>query len=82
VLQAWDFLPGSNFVIEMQKAAGSARKTIAVLSPDYLDSAYAASEWAAAFARDPTSTQRKLIPVRVRECAPEGLLKPSCSLIW
>ena len=54
VLQAWDFVPGSNFVIEMQKAAGSARKTIAVLSPDYLNSAYAASEWAAAFSLAPT----------------------------
>jgi hypothetical protein len=75
VLQAWDFAPGSNFVVEMQNAAASARKTIAVLSPDYLNSAYATSEWAAAFALDPTSTQRKLIPVRVRECAPEGLLK-------
>jgi hypothetical protein len=75
VLQSWDFSPGSNFVIEMQKAAASARHTIAVLSPDYLNSAYATSEWAAAFALDPTSNQRRLIPVRVRACEPEGLLK-------
>jgi hypothetical protein len=74
LLQAWDFSPGSNFVIEMQKAAVGARKTIAVLSPDYLNSAYATAEWAAAFALDPTSAQRKLIPVRVRKCEPEGLL--------
>jgi hypothetical protein len=75
-LQAWDFLPGSNFVLEMQNAVARAQKTIAVLSPDYLTSAYAASEWAASYATDPTSTQRRLIPVRVRECTPEGLLKP------
>ncbi|MEA3325073.1 MAG: toll/interleukin-1 receptor domain-containing protein [Euryarchaeota archaeon] len=37
VLQAWDFRPGSNFVLEMQKAAENASRTIAVLSPDYLN---------------------------------------------
>src|ERR1039458_6130187 len=41
VLQSWDFSPDSNFVIEMQKAAASALHTIAVLSPDYLNSDYA-----------------------------------------
>lgn len=75
VLQAWDFAPGSNFVVEMQQASARAQRTIAVLSPDYLHSAYATSEWAAAFAVNPTGAQRKLIPVRVRDCAPEGLLK-------
>jgi hypothetical protein len=75
LLQAWDFFPGSNFVIEMQKAATKARRTIAVLSPDYLNSAYATAEWAAAFALDPDSSQGRLIPVRVRACEPEGLLK-------
>jgi hypothetical protein len=75
VLQSWDFSPDSNFVIEMQKAAASALHTIAVLSPDYLNSDYAKAEWAAAFALDPTSNQRRLIPVRVRACEPEGLLK-------
>ena len=54
VLQAWDFLaPGSNFVLEMQRAAVGASRTIAVLSPDYLTSHFAAPEWAAALAGDP-----------------------------
>ena len=33
VLQAWDFRPGTNFVHEMQAAATTAERTIAVLSP-------------------------------------------------
>src|ERR1044072_3105368 len=74
VLQAWDFLTGGNFVLDMQKAAKEAERTIAVLSPDYLTSEFAASEWAAAFAQDPTGKKGKLLPVRVRECEPEGLL--------
>lgn len=74
VLQAWDFVPGSNFVLEMQRATAAASRTIAVLSPDYLRSAYAQPEWAAAFAQDPEGMKRKLVPVMVRDCAPDGLL--------
>ncbi len=74
VLQAWDFLPGSNFVLDMDKAAGQAHRTIAVLSPDYLTSNFTPAEWAAAFAQDPTSQQGKLLPIRVRACTLSGLL--------
>jgi len=74
-LQKWDFRPGGNFVIEMQNAAAKADRTIAVLSPDYLESSFATPEWAAAFADDPMGSKLKLVPVRVRECDPNGLLK-------
>ena len=74
VIQAWDFRPGSNFMLDMQKAAEEADRTIAVLSPDYLESAYAQQEWASALAADPTGKGGKLLPVRVRECEPKGLL--------
>ena len=75
VMQATDFHAGSNFVLEMHKATNEAARTIAILSPDYLKSAFTAPEWAAAFAKDPTGASRKLLTVRVRECAPTGLLQ-------
>src|ERR1700722_9563612 len=68
VIQAWDFRPGSNFVLGMHKAANDAERTIMVLSPDYLNSAYSAPEWAAAFSSDPMGDGRKIVPVMVREC--------------
>ena len=74
-LQAWDFAAGSNFVLEMQRAAEEAARTIAVLSPAYLKSTFAAPEWAAAFAKDPEGFKRSLVPVRVEKCEPGGLLK-------
>ena len=74
-IQAWDFLPGSNFVVEMQKAASQCDRTIAVLSPDYLASMFTQAEWAVAFSVDPSGSKRKLIPVRVRMCEPPGLLR-------
>lgn len=74
VMQETDFAPGSNFVLEMDKSAKLAKRTLAVLSPDYLASSFTAPEWAEAFARDPKGDHRILIPVRVRECDLDGLL--------
>jgi len=74
VLQAWDFRPGSNFVIDMNLASVDAERTIAVLSPDYLATFFTQPEWAAAFAKDPTGEKGSLVPVRVRACDIEGLL--------
>lgn len=73
VVQALDFGAGANFVLEMDKAA-RAERTIAVLTPAYEESAFAAPEWAAAFVKDPQGTQRKLVPVRVADYKPGGLL--------
>ncbi|XGV97029.1 MAG: tetratricopeptide repeat protein [Leptolyngbya sp. BL-A-14] len=74
VIQAWDFRAGGNFVLDMQQAATETKCTIAVLSETYLKSEFTAPEWAAAFAQDPTGKKRILIPVRVKECTPTGLL--------
>jgi hypothetical protein len=73
-IEEWDFRAGGNFVVEMDRAAKTTRRTIAVLSPDYLAANFTQAEWAAAFARDPTGAQRVLLPVRVADCRPEGLL--------
>ncbi|HYP40269.1 MAG TPA: FxSxx-COOH system tetratricopeptide repeat protein [Chloroflexia bacterium] len=75
VIQAWDFRPGSDFVLEMDRATKEAERTIAVLSDDYLDAKYTHSEWSAAFARDPKGDKHTLVPVLVRKCKLEGLLK-------
>ena len=76
VIQAWDFLAGSNFVLEMQRAATEANQTIAVLSQKYLDSSFTQPEWAAAFAQDPQGKKQKLIPVRIAACELKGFLAP------
>ena len=49
VIQAWDFRPGANFVLEMHKAAEQTQKTIVVLSENYLKAEFTQPEWAAAF---------------------------------
>ncbi|MGH9754736.1 MAG: FxSxx-COOH system tetratricopeptide repeat protein [Blastocatellia bacterium] len=75
IIQAWDFGAGSDFIEEMDSASRKARRTIAVISPDYFKSQFTKSEWHVAFAEDATGEDRKLIPVRVRECDVEGLLR-------
>ena len=74
IIQAWDFRPGSNFVLAMQQAA-EAHRVVAVLSPDYLSAAYTQPEWAAAFAQDPRGSQGTLLPIRIRACQLPNLLR-------
>src|SRR5215475_9140736 len=69
VIQAWDFRPGSNFIVDMKDALESSSRTMPVYSPDYFRSAFSQDEWSAAFA------DRSLIPVRVRSCEIPKLLK-------
>ncbi len=71
ILQAWDFRPGSNFVLKMQEVSEKANRTIAVLSPNYLNADFTQPEWAAAFRRDPQGAKGILVPVMVRDCKRE-----------
>jgi hypothetical protein len=76
IIQERDFAAGSNFVSEMHTALQNAKRLILVLSPDFLQAKFPEAEWTAALASDPTGERRTVIPVRIRECRPEGLLKP------
>jgi TIR domain/CRISPR-associated protein NE0113 (Cas_NE0113) len=67
VFRPWDFRPGSNFVMEEDKALDHTKRIVMVLSPDYLAHQ---SEWTAVVVRNPDA----LLPVRVRECNPAGRL--------
>src|SRR4051812_26621738 len=73
-VQAWDFRPGANFVLEMHRAAELAERTVPVLSPSFLAARFTKPEWAAAFKDDPTGEERRVVPVRVTACEPRGLL--------
>jgi hypothetical protein len=75
LLQAWDIRPGSNFILEMDQAIATAARTIAILTPEFLGASFTKPEWAAALAADPTGAHGKLVPVRVKDCEPQGLLR-------
>jgi tetratricopeptide (TPR) repeat protein len=74
VIQAWDFRPGSDFLQQMHQVVQKAKRTIAVLSPAYLTSAFGGAEWRAVFAEDPSGERGLLLPVRVEEVNLPGLL--------
>jgi TIR domain len=74
LVQAWDFPPGTNWVKGMNDAIQRATRTIAVLSPAYLNSVYGEAEWQAAWHADPGGAGRKLLTVRVEACDRPGLL--------
>ncbi|WP_311984622.1 toll/interleukin-1 receptor domain-containing protein [Parafrankia sp. CH37] len=74
LVQAWDVLPGTNWVAGMDAGVARARRTVAVLSAEYTRSMYGAAEWQAAWAADPQGTDRRLLVLRVAECERPGLL--------
>ena len=74
LLQAWDMPAGTAFVHAMDQAVQRTRHTLLVLSPAYLRSAMAEAEWRPGFVADPGGHRRRLLPVRVEECQPTGLL--------
>ena len=76
IIQAWDFRPGGNFILDMQRATDDAERTVMVLSDAYLKALYTQPEWAAAFKQDPTASDLKLLPIRVEPCQPTGMLAP------
>jgi hypothetical protein len=77
IIQARDFLAGSNFIMEMQRAIINSDRTIAIFSKNYSESDFCSSEWSAALVSDPAALRSKLIPVRVDlSYEPLGLLKP------
>ena len=68
-------LPAGNRFPPRDAAGRSGRPAgIAMLSPDYFASEFGEAEWRAIFAKDPTGERGLLIPVRVREFRPPGLL--------
>jgi len=74
LLQAWDFVPGSNWISTMHAGVQHAIRTLVVLSPAYLSSVFGAAEWQAAWKDDPDGGAKKLLPVRVAKCERPGLL--------
>ena len=74
LIQAWDMVPGANWVNSMHKGVQRADRTIALLSPEYLASVYSTAEWQAAWRQDPLAEQHKLIPLRVVACERPELL--------
>src|SRR5215470_8451471 len=74
-VQAWDIPVGANWAEWMHRATSTADRTVAVVSPAYLESEYGTAEWLAAFVRDPLGRAGRLVPVKVDPFPwPGGLL--------
>ncbi|GAA4083977.1 TIR domain-containing protein [Actinomadura miaoliensis] len=74
MMQAWDFVPGTNFIDFMDRGLSEAKAVIAVLSRNYLRSRYGRLEWMTALRADPDDPARKLVTVRIEDCDIDGLL--------
>ena len=73
-IQDWDFLPGSNFMEQIDRAAEGSRRTIAILSKRYLEKAFPRLEMLTTMAKDPLGHATRLIPVRIEPFEVTGIL--------
>ncbi len=74
LIQAWDMVPGADWVHLMHEGVQGAGRTVAVLSEAYLASVFGTAEWEAAWRGDPLGEQRKLLVFRIADCQRPGLL--------
>lgn len=74
MLQAWDFVPGTNFIDFMDRGVSEADLVVAVLTRNYLGSRYGRLEWQAALRADPDNPSNKLVTVRLEDVSLDGLL--------
>ncbi|MFC0529345.1 FxSxx-COOH system tetratricopeptide repeat protein [Phytohabitans kaempferiae] len=75
-LDVWDWAAGDNFVRRMSEALDRADVVLSLWSPAYfMPDRFTEDEWTAAVALRPRGRTR-LVPVRVAEVTPPGLLRP------
>ncbi|MCM3883271.1 pentapeptide repeat-containing protein, partial [Frankia sp. R82] len=82
-LDEWENVAGTNVVQRMDGAMRRAKRVVVVLSqafvaqssPDASPGTSLAPLWSA-WQQDPQGTERRLLPVRVDDCTPDGLLRP------
>lgn len=74
IMARTDFAPGTNFVQGMQNAVKECRRLLLILSHAASQSKFVNAEWSAYFRMDPDGDGRRLVPVRIDDCEPEGLL--------
>lgn len=67
-LDVRDFTPGAPTIAEIERAIVDSHKTLLVLTPDYLDSAWAEFESILIQTLDPGARQRRLIPLLLKSC--------------
>jgi len=82
LLQDEDF-GHESFMAQMHDALEGGARVLAVLTPDYLASEHCIKEANGALAGDPNNRKRRLVPFRLRPCAPSGMLHdiPYCDLL-
>lgn len=74
-MQKPDF-PPTGYIPHMMEKGLKAKRLLAVMSDAYLRSPYCQSELGAAYHRDPTNQQARMVIVRISTCAMPELLAP------
>lgn len=72
-LQAWDIMPGDDFVEKMHRFLNRSQNYIAVLSNSFWKSAYCRREYQAAYSLHARQSIKNFIPIRIDDAEQDGL---------
>ncbi|SNQ46067.1 hypothetical protein FRACA_1240002 [Frankia canadensis] len=75
-LELWDSVGGDNIARRVDEGLRRSRRVLVVLSRTLLAQTAGTSQatWLAAWRKDPDGAARQVLPVRVDDCDPDGLL--------
>lgn len=63
----WDIAPGQSLIDQMNEGMKTARKIVAVLSPEFIEADWPRFEWKHIVAQDPNNAKGRLIPLMLRD---------------
>ena len=71
----WDIKPGSNIVLELDRALAKSRFIGVVLSPEMLEADWPSMEWTIAVSKDPSGRKGQVLPIWLGDCEIPGPLR-------
>ena len=76
IFHSWNSLTaGRPIISDINQSIEKCNRTISIISQEYLNSSFTKTEWETAIHRDPTGELGLLIPVIIRNCTIDGILK-------
>lgn len=73
-IQDWSIDPGQDFLAKIHDALREGAHVVALLTDDYLKSRWCRMEWNAAYKAQTESGERRLSPIRIKDCQPDGIM--------
>lgn len=81
-LDKWEIKPGDLIPLKIQRGLEKSHTLLMCMSPNYFDSEWGNMEHLTVLFRNPTNTQRRLIPLLITDCTPPDTIAQFAYIDW